>query len=93
MPTTLFGPSLPVFIAAGGTRTILQGDPLPGGVIGDEYWGVFTVPQANAAGDNIEVVSTAAVVVQGVRRLRYTVRNNNPNQSVNFIRFSIQVTP
>jgi hypothetical protein len=47
MATTLFGPSLPVFGAACGTRTILQGDPAPGGAIGDEYWGVFTVPQAN----------------------------------------------
>jgi hypothetical protein len=90
MATTLFGPSLPQFIAAGGTRTILQGDPPPNGQIGDEHWNVFAVPDANSVDPNIEVISTAVVVVQGVRRIRYTVRNNNGAQSVNFIRFSIR---
>jgi hypothetical protein len=89
MATTLFGPSLPQFVAAGGTRTILQGDPLPNGVIGDEHWNVFAVP-SNGVDPNIEVISTSVVVVQGIRRIRYTVRNNNPNQSVNFTRFSIR---
>jgi len=93
MVTTLFGPSLPQLIAPGSTRTILQGDPSPGGLIGDEFWSVFAVPQASGADHNIEVIATAVAVVQGVRRLRYTVRNNNPNQPVTFTRFSIRVTP
>jgi hypothetical protein len=93
--TDLFGPSLPILVQANSTRTILTGDPPPNGDIGrNAYWSVFVVPQQGTpAGFDLEVVRTQVVEVQGLTRLRFTVRNNNPAQPVSFVRFAIRVRP
>jgi hypothetical protein len=94
--TDLFGPTPPRSLGPGEERAIFIGDPA-GGVLDigrDAFWDVWVVPAPGSPpGFNVEVVRTWVEEVQGRAGLRYLVRNNNPNQSVSFIRFAIRVRP
>jgi hypothetical protein len=94
--TDVFGPAPPRSLGPGQERAIFIGDPA-GGILDigrDAYWDVFVVPAQGAPpGFNVEVVRTWVEEDQGRAGLRYLVRNNNKNQSVDFIRFAIRVRP
>lgn len=80
-----------VALSPGQTREILVGSPAS--VTFGVFYGVNVTPFAQL-GNSLTLVGTAVRTdASATPRLFYTVRNDNPTQSVTFIRTTVQISP
>lgn len=95
--TELYGPSNLLTLAPGQTKEFLQGDPaqLSGFILEPDVWTVFVRPNLIGTGlpNSVSLIGTRVSEVPqfGVPRIFYTVRNNDPANSVTFRRMSVRV--
>jgi hypothetical protein len=91
MAVTQLFTSSQVTLNAGQTREIMVGSPAF--VTFGVFYGVNVTPAAQLDG-TITLVETAVKTdASATPRLFYTVRNNNQNQPVTFIRTAVQISP
>jgi hypothetical protein len=80
-----------VTLSPGQTREIIVGSPAS--VTFGVFYGVNVTPLAQL-GNSVTLVETAVRTdASATPRLHYTVRNDNPNQPVTFIRTTVQISP
>jgi hypothetical protein len=92
MAVTELYSSLSQSLAPGQTRDFVQGSR--GAFVNDgECWTVFVCPRP-LLGNSVSLVGTTVRTdASATPQLVYTVRNNNPNAPVTFVRISARVGP
>lgn len=90
MPTVELFRSLPQALAAGQVREFTEGSP--GFVTDGTFHSVSVCPRAQLGKDITLVSVTVRTDKSATPRLHYTVKNNNPNQAVEFIRTSVRIS-
>ena len=90
MPVTELYSTLPLSLSPGQTRDFVQGSR--GAFVNNgECWTVFVCPSPQLDNSVSLIGTTVRTDLSATPQLVYTVRNNNLNNSVSFVRISARV--